>query len=325
MTTFASSAQELRDDTAAAVRALRAGECVALPTETVYGLAADATNGEAVAKIFELKGRPKFNPLICHVSGLAMAGRYGRFDAASEKLARAYWPGPLTLVVPGIPDSGISALVTAGLDTIALRCPRGMVREVIAELDRPLAAPSANRSGRVSPTLAAHVAEDYPQSGLMIVDGGACAVGIESTIARSHGDRIVVLRPGAITGEQLAEATGLPVEIAAKGKIQAPGMLESHYAPVAPLQLDVTVCPSHAALLAFGGADGRDRRHARMVLNLSETADLREAAANLYHHLKALDAGAPPLIAVEPVPSHGLGVAINDRLRRAAAPRTGSR
>jgi L-threonylcarbamoyladenylate synthase len=325
MTTIASSAPKLRDQTAAALRALRAGECVALPTETVYGLAADATNGRAVAKIFELKGRPKFNPLICHVSDLAMARRYGNFDPLGEKLARAFWPGPLTLVVPGRPESGISELVTAGLDTIALRCPRGMVQEAIAELGRPLAAPSANRSGRVSPTRAAHVAEDYPHSGLMIVDGGPCPIGIESTIVRPHGDRIVILRPGGITVEQLAEASGLPVENAAEGKIEAPGMLESHYAPAAPLELNAAACPAGAALLAFGGSDGRDRRAARTCLNLSETGDLREAAANLYQHLKALDSGAPPLIAVEPIPCHGLGVAINDRLRRAAAPRAGSR
>jgi L-threonylcarbamoyladenylate synthase len=322
MTTTAPGASELRDETAAAVEALAVGDCVALPTETVYGLAADATNGHAVARIFELKGRPKFNPLICHVCDLAMAKRFGRFDPVSKSLARAFWPGPLTLVVPKQPHSGIHELVTAGLDTIAIRCPRGLARTIVAELGRPLAAPSANRSGRVSPTRAAHVAADYPQGCFLIVDGGACAVGIESTIARAESDRIVLLRPGAVTAEQLAEVSGLPVEMAGKGKIEAPGMLESHYAPEAPLKLDVVACPPGAALLAFGTGAGKDRSQAGRVLNLSETGDLRQAAASLYSHLKALDAGAPPLIAVEPVPTHGLGTAINDRLTRAAGPRS---
>lgn len=306
---------------AKAAAAIASGACVAIPTETVYGLAADATNGEAVAGIFEIKGRPKFNPLICHVSDVAMARRYGRFDEVSERLALRFWPGPLSLVVPLEADCEIHQLVTAGLSTVALRCPLGPARSIIEELGRPLAAPSANRSGRISPTSARHVADEYPHVDLMILDGGVCEVGIESTIVRTGRDHIVILRPGGVTPEELEDVAGLPTISGAQDHIQAPGMLASHYAPRSLVRLDVLDCPSAAALLAFGNGDGRDRRRAAIVLNLSEEGNMREAAANFYNHLKALDSVSAPLIAVEPIPMDGLGVAINDRLTRAAAPR----
>ncbi len=301
---------------------LRAGHCVAIPTETVYGLAADATNGEAVARIFEMKGRPSFNPLISHVGSLAMAQAHGRFDAASLKLAQTFWPGPLTLVVPRLPGSAVSELATAGLETIGIRMPGGPSRALIAAFGRPVAAPSANRSGRISPTSAAHVAEEFPGQALLVVDGGPCEVGLESTIVRCDADRIVLLRPGAITAQALTEATGLPVVSAMAGTIEAPGMMASHYAPDASLRLNVNNCPHGAAMLAFGSGAGKNRDDALIVENLSEGSDLREAAANLYGALKRLDAEKPALICVEPVPFEGIGVAINDRLARAAAPRS---
>jgi L-threonylcarbamoyladenylate synthase len=300
---------------------LAAGECIAIPTETVYGLAADATNGIAVAHIFEMKGRPRFNPLICHVSDLAMAERYGVLDAASRRLAEAFWPGPLTLVAPVRPGSGISELATAGLATVGLRCPAGPARELIARFGKPLAAPSANRSGRISPTSARHVADDFAGTDLLVLDNGPCPVGIESTIVRVEPGRIVHLRPGAVTVADLGRVTGLPVTAHEGKAIEAPGMMASHYAPDAAVQTQVTACPAGAALLAFGPPAGRDRSAAAVMLNLSESGDLREAAANLYAMLKRLDATGNALIAVEPVPATGLGIAINDRLARAAAPR----
>lgn len=306
---------------AAAKSRLDNGECVAIPTETVYGLAGDATNGIAVARIFEMKGRPRFNPLICHVADTDMAEQYGSFDAASLRLAKAFWPGPLTLVVPLRPENGISELATAGLATIGLRCPAGPARELISRLGRPLAAPSANRSGRISPTTAAHVAAEFSGSDLLVLDGGPCTVGIESTIVRVEPHRLVLLRPGAVTAADLESASGLSV-VGYEGKaIEAPGMMASHYAPDASVVTGVTLCPPAAALLAFGPGKNRDRSAAGSVLNLSEKGDLREAAANLYAMLKRLDATRPPLIAVEAIPDTGLGLAINDRLARAAAPR----
>lgn len=305
-----------------AVAALERGECVAMPTETVYGLAADATNGRAVARIFEMKGRPRFNPLIAHVASLDMAEAHGAFDERAMRLAAAFWPGPLTLVVAKRPDSAIHDLVTAGLDTVALRMPVGIAHDIIADFGRPLAAPSANRSGRVSPTTAAHVAGEFADSDLLILDGGPCRVGIESTIVRVAPDRLTLLRPGAVTAEELAAASGARVEMAGPGAaVAAPGMLASHYAPRARLHLDVEDCPDGAALIAFGDGHGRRRNGAASVLNLSPAGDLREAAANLYAHIKALDAAGARLICVEPIPQAGIGAAINDRLRRAAAPR----
>lgn len=304
---------------AAALAALSQGDCVAIPTETVYGLAADATNGLAVAKIFALKGRPSFNPLICHVADLEMARLHGEIGDAARKLAEAFWPGPLTLVAPKLPGSPIHELCTAGLETVGLRCPDGLSRELIAEFGRPLAAPSANRSGRISTTSAQHVAEEYPGEPLLVLDAGPCRVGLESTIVRPEPDRLVLLRPGAVTAQALEQACGLPVVAAQAGRIEAPGMMESHYAPDAPLRLEVTGCPPGAALLAFGNRQGRE--DVGRMLNLSRSGDLAEAAANLYAMLKRLDAAGPALIAVEPIPQQGLGIAINDRLKRAAAPR----
>ncbi len=302
-----------------AVHALSAGDCVAIPTETVYGLAADATNGTAVAKIFELKDRPRFNPLICHVSDLDMAQKYGLLNQTSLALAEKFWPGPLTIVVPVNPTSGVHDLVTAGLVTIGLRCPSGMTCRIIERFGKPLAAPSANKSGRISSTSAQHVADEFKTQDLLIVDGGACEVGIESTIVKAEADRLILLRPGVITAEEMQLATGIAVETASTDMIEAPGMMKSHYAPNAAMQLEVTKCPEGAGLLAFSNGNGKDRDGAARIMNLSESGDLREAAANLYHHLKALDSLEPKLIAVEPIPLGGLGDAINDRLARAAA------
>jgi L-threonylcarbamoyladenylate synthase len=304
-----------------AVAALAAGECVALPTETVYGLAADATNGRAVAEIFAIKGRPRFNPLICHVDSLPTAERHGVFNAGAGALARRFWPGPLTLVVTARADSDVHELVRAGMDSLALRCPQGFARDVIARFGKPLAAPSANLSGRLSPTTALHVAQAFAKRDLLILDGGPCRVGLESTIVRVEDDRLVLLRPGAITPEQLTDASGMPVDAASGGKVEAPGMMASHYAPEAKVAPGVRRCPAGAALLAFGDGADKERSAAATMLNLSEQGDLLEAAANLFHHLKLLDEAGPPLIAVEPVPEQGIGLAINDRLRRAAAPR----
>lgn len=304
-----------------ALAELAVGKCVALPTETVYGLAADATNGLAVARIFEMKGRPRFNPLICHVGSLAMADHHGEFDATALKLAEAFWPGPLTLVVPKRKGSDIHELATAGLGTVGLRCPQGPAGQLIAAFGKPLAAPSANRSGKLSPTTAQHVAEAFANTDLLILDGGPCPVGLESTIVKPSPDGISLLRPGLITSEELESATGLPVAIVTKGDaVEAPGMLASHYAPRAALVLNARRWPADAAVLTFGNPPN-DAPPAAHVLNLSANGDLREAAANLYGHLKQLDATGITVIHVAPVPLDGIGAAINDRLARAAAPR----
>ncbi len=307
-------------DLGRAVAALREGKPVAIPTETVYGLAGDATNGEAVARIFEMKGRPSFNPLICHVDGLVMAGEFGLMNDLAARLAAEFWPGPLTIVVPTRPRSGLSELVTAGLGTVGLRCPRGLARQIISALGRPLAAPSANRSGRISPTTADHVAREYEGEELLIVDGGACEVGLESTIIKVIDDEITLLRPGAITAEDLEAATGIVAQLpnAADG-IQAPGMMTSHYAPDANVKLDCEACDDDAAWLGFGNRPAPG--NARISLNLSPDSSLVEAAANLYSYLKKLDASGADRICVSPIPAEGLGIAINDRLMRAAAPR----
>lgn len=303
-----------------ALELLRAGEVVALPTETVYGLAADATNGAAVARIFEAKGRPRFNPLIVHVASTEMAEEIAVFDPLSRRLAASFWPGPLTLVLPLRADATVHPLVTAGLETVALRMPRGFASGLIAALGRPLAAPSANSSGRVSATTAEAVAADLGGRIPLVVDGGATPVGLESTIVRVVGDRVVLLRPGGVAADDIEAAAGLPLERGAKG-IQAPGMLASHYAPGAAVRIDATSIRDGEALLAFGPRRIAGADRARAVLNLSPTGDLREAAANLFAHLHALDRSGVVTIAVEPVPHAGLGEAINDRLARAAAPR----
>ncbi len=307
---------------AAAVDALRAGRLVALPTETVYGLAADAANGEAVASVFAAKGRPRFNPLICHVSDIAMARRYGRLDARAQKLAEKFWPGPLTLVVPLATDAPAHPLASAGLQTIALRAPRGPAHDVIAALGGALAAPSANRSGRLSPTRAEHVIEQLGDAVALVLDAGPCAVGLESTIVSLAGDTPILLRPGGIAAEAVEAVLGMKLGRAAIGDpVTAPGMLQSHYAPRLPLRTDAeSVAPSEA-LLAFGPAAVPGADQAAAVRNLSPTGDLIEAAANLFADLAALDESDASAIAVAPVPNDGLGEAINDRLVRAAAPR----
>ncbi len=303
-----------------ALALLEAGEVVAIPTETVYGLAGDATNGEAVARIFEAKGRPRFNPLIAHVSGLAMATGIAEFDRLSEKLANAFWPGPLTLVLPLAGSARIHPLVTAGLDTIALRMPQGFGAELIARFGRPLAAPSANSSGRITSTTAEAVEADLGGKIKLIVDGGATAVGLESTIVKVEEGTLRLLRPGGIAAEVIEAAAGRPLVRGATG-VQAPGMLASHYAPDAAVRVGATDVLPGEALLAFGSDRIKGAERAVATLNLSSTGDLREAAANLFSHMQALDRSGAKTIAVEPIPASGLGEAINDRLSRAAAPR----
>lgn len=305
----------------AALALLAAGEVVAIPTETVYGLAGDATSGPAVARIFEAKGRPRFNPLIAHVASMAMAERIAVFDPLSARLAEQFWPGPLTLVLPLREASGIHPLVTAGLDTIALRMPRGFASGLIERLGRPLAAPSANRSGRVSATTAAAVAEDLGERICLVVDGGPTPVGVESTILKVEGGKLRLLRPGGVTADEIEKAAGMPLERAGNAPIEAPGMMTSHYAPEAAMRLDAVSLLPGEALLAFGLRRAAGSNTAAVVKNLSERGDLREAAANLFSFLKDLDRLGAATIAVEPIPFDGLGEAINDRLRRAAAPR----
>lgn len=304
-----------------AAELLRAGELVAFPTETVYGLGADATNGEAVARIYAAKGRPQFNPLIVHVADLDAARRIGKFSNNAEALARAFWPGPLTLVVERQPGSGISDLVTAGLETIAIRIPDNPVAQALLKASgRPLAAPSANRSGHVSATEARHVAADLEDSVAMILDGGATKRGVESTILDATGDTVVLLRPGAIATEDIEGLIGEKIKKSAPNPKapSAPGQLESHYAPKAALRLNATDVKDGEALLAFGPTAPATKGPA---INLSPSGDLIEAAAKLFAALRTLDATGARSIAVMPIPMTGLGEAINDRLARAAAPR----
>jgi L-threonylcarbamoyladenylate synthase len=309
----------------AAIEVLRRGEPVAIPTETVYGLAADATNPEAITAIYEAKGRPRFNPLISHVADLEMARAHVVFSPVAARLAAAFWPGPLTLVLPLSAESRIHPLATAGLATAAVRMPQGPARELIARFGRPLAAPSANRSGRISPTTAQHVAEDLGDRIDLILDGGRCPVGLESTILSIDGTRLRLLRPGGIPVDLLEEAAGSVVERPGlqpeDGPVVAPGMLASHYAPDTQLRLNATEASPGEAIIRFGGVALKGEDEARVVLDLSPSGDLREAAANLFDLLKKADAAGARGIAVAPVPGHGLGEAINDRLRRAAAPR----
>ncbi|MGB3645198.1 MAG: L-threonylcarbamoyladenylate synthase [Mesorhizobium sp.] len=304
-----------------ALALLEAGEVVAFPTETVYGLAGDATNGAAVARIFEAKGRPRFNPLIAHVCDLAMAERIGVFDPLSRRLAEKFWPGPLTLVLPLRPGAGIHPLAAAGLETIALRMPRGFGAKLIARFGRPLAAPSANASGRISPTSAAAVAASLGDRIKLVVDGGATMVGLESTILKVEGRTVRLLRPGAVTAADVEAAVGIRPVRGGSGGIQAPGMMASHYAPGAAVRLNAGSVGRGEALLAFGPVRAQGWREAAAIRNLSQTGDLREAASNLFAYLRELDASGAATIVVEPVPDEGLGEAINDRLGRAAAPR----
>lgn len=304
-----------------ALALLEAGEVVAIPTETVYGLAGDATNGIGVARIFEAKGRPHFNPLIAHVCDMEMAERIGVFDPLSRKLAEKFWPGPLTLVLPLRAEAGIHPLVTAGLDTIALRMPRGFGAGLIARFGRPLAAPSANASGRISPTSAAAVAASLGDNIKLVVDGGATPVGLESTIVKAEDGMVRLLRPGGTTADAIEAAVGIKLLRGGAAGIQAPGMMASHYAPGAAVRLNARTVGEGEALLAFGPVRAKNGQKAIAVKNLSETGDLREAASNLFAYLQELDLSGAGTIAVEEVPFEGLGEAINDRLARSAAPR----
>jgi L-threonylcarbamoyladenylate synthase len=308
---------------ALAARVLAAGGLVAFPTETVYGLGADATNAEAVARLYEAKGRPSFNPLIAHVTDAAAARVLARLDPAAERLAAAFWPGPLTLVLPRRSDCPVAELATAGLDTIAVRVPSHPVaRDILAAVGRPLVAPSANRSGHVSPTTAQHVLADLRGRIELIVDGGSTPMGLESTIVACL-DPAVLLRPGALPRAQIERVVDLgePSSVHADAAPVAPGQLASHYAPRARLRLHAQNVQPGEALLAFGPVAAEGAERAALVLNLSTRGDLIEAAANLFSHLRALDAAGAATIAVMPVPHAGLGEAINDRLARAAAPR----
>lgn len=299
---------------------LRFGHLVAFPTETVYGLGADATNGEAVARIFEAKGRPRFNPLIVHVLRLDRAEKLVRFDALALKLAKAFWPGPLTLVLPKAPGALIADLATAGLDTLAIRVPsHEAAASLLAAADRPIAAPSANRSGHVSPTTAEHVAADLGDKVSMILDAGPATVGLESSIVGFAGGEPVLLRAGGLAVEAIQEAAGVPVRLAAHEKADrpnAPGRLASHYAPRAHVRLDANAPRDGEAWLGFG--PGGPEADGFRSINLSPRGDLVEAAARLFAALRALDATDVEAIAVAPIPEIGLGLAINDRLRRAA-------
>ena len=303
--------------TARAVALLRAGQPIGLPTETVYGLAADACDDRAVARIFEMKGRPTFNPLIIHVADMAQAEALVEMPPLARRVAARFWPGPLTFVLPRRKDCPISLLASAGLDTLAVRMPAHEVaRDILRAFGGPLAAPSANRSGHVSPTLARHVAEELPVA--LVVDGGACTVGVESTIVGFDGDRPVLLRPGGVAAEDIEAIAGVTLlHPAASETVTAPGQLSSHYAPEVPVRLDAHDVREGEALLAFG----RPLPGARVTENLSPAGDLAEAAANLFAMLRGLDLPGVSGIAVMAVPETGLGLAINDRLRRAAAPR----
>jgi L-threonylcarbamoyladenylate synthase len=327
---------------AEATRLILAGFPVAVPTETVYGLAADATRPEAVARIYAAKGRPSFNPLIVHVKDVAEAERLGIFPREARALADAFWPGALTLVVPVRGDSGLAAAVTAGLGTVALRCPaHPAIRRLLAAVGRPLAAPSANTSGAISPTRAEHVLASLGGRIALILDGGPTQRGLESTIVAVEESGARLLRPGPINfdaieaalsppweggnrgsaeggrnpdSDRLADAGAHPQPLPSRaGRIEAPGQLASHYAPAKPLRLGAGTADSDEWLIGFGALGGDD--------NLSPTGDLDEAAARLFDALHRADSKPPPKIAVAPIPNRGIGLAINDRLRRAAAPR----
>jgi L-threonylcarbamoyladenylate synthase len=312
---------------AAAARSLREGGLVAFPTETVYGLGADATNAAAIARLYQAKGRPAFNPLIAHVSDLRAAEQIANLNAQAIALAEAFWPGPLTLVLPKTGDCNVADLATAGLDTIAIRVPaHPIAREILRAFGGPVVAPSANLSGHVSPTTAAHVQSDLAGLIDLIVDGGAVAVGVESTIVGCF-DTPILLRPGGLpTGEierVLGRALAQPPADADNdvGQPLAPGMLASHYAPRTLVRLNACNVEPGEALLAFGPVAVSGVDAATSVLNLSARGDLNEAAANLFGYLRVLDTRGAHTIAVMPVPHHGLGEAINDRLRRAAVAR----
>jgi L-threonylcarbamoyladenylate synthase len=300
-------------DPRSAATALAAGELIILPTETVYGLAADAADPAAVARLYEAKGRPRFNPLIAHVAGWAMAARVARLDDRARRLADAFWPGPITFVAPIADSALVCDLARAGLDTVAVRAPaHEMARAVIGTFGHPIVAPSANRSGRPSPTTFADAVAETGASAAACLDGGDCQIGLESTVVALLDGPPRLLRPGAVTRAQIEALIG-PLAEADADAARSPGRLARHYAPNAPVRLNVEAPWPGEAYLAFGDAPA-----GAGVFNLSPTSDLREAAARLFSSLRAADALAPAAIAVAPIPNHGLGEAINDRLRRAA-------
>jgi L-threonylcarbamoyladenylate synthase len=301
-------------DVEAAVDALRRGELVLLPTETVYGLACDAGNARAVAKVFAAKGRPRFNPLIAHVPDLDAARRIARLDDRAERLASAFWPGPLTLVAPILDPAAVCDLARAGLDTVAVRAPdHPLAQEVLRRLGRPAAAPSANRSGRPSPTTFADAVEETGDKASAALDGGPCRVGLESTVVGLFDGEALLLRPGGVTRSEIEALIG-PLADPAPGTGRSPGRLARHYAPSKPLHLDVETPTPGSAWLAFGP----DAPAGPLTFNLSAAGSLEEAAANLFAFLRAADRSAAAAIEVAPVPAAGLGEAINDRLKRAA-------
>jgi L-threonylcarbamoyladenylate synthase len=314
-----------------ACRILAQGNLVSFPTETVYGLGADATNGDAVAKIFTLKQRPSFNPLIIHLSNMRQVAEYTHLDKISEELGGIFWPGPFTLILPLKEKSGISPMVTAGQNTIAVRIPRNdIAHELLSQFGGPIAAPSANLSGQVSPTTAQHVAREFgPNYGdlQMILDGGPCTEGIESTIIQVTDKDIKILRPGSITIEDIEKATSHPIHIntvqqhethLTAPSLISPGLMKSHYAPKTKIRLDAVDVRENEAMLGFGKNCPLDTPFIR---NLSKDGDLYEAAANLFSMIRELDELNLDSIAVSPIPMHGIGAAINDRLNRAAAPK----
>ncbi len=297
-----------------AVEQLLAGSLVAIPTETVYGVAADALNEGAVKAIYSAKGRPSNNPLICHVSGPEMAKRYVEVNETAQKLMNHYWPGPLTLVLARTDNKEVSDTVSARLDTLAVRCPDNCeTRAIIEKLARPIAAPSANPSGKLSPTTAADVQEGLGGRINLIIDGGSTNVGIESTIIGVDGSKLTLLRPGTLTAEDIAEFMEMPVHARDSNAITAPGQLKSHYAPNASVRLNATDKKPGETFIGFGPIECDH--------TLSETGDFAEAAKNLFSVIRAADKENTNTIAISPIPNHGIGIAINDRLERAAAPR----
>lgn len=312
------------DGIAEAARVLAEGGLVAFPTETVYGLGADATNPEAVAKLYDAKERPSFNPLIAHVASVKAAEQIGQFSETALRLAEKFWPGPLTLVVRARPGCTVCDLARAGLNTVAVRVPGHPIAHALLEAtERPIVAPSANRSGHVSPTTADHVMSDLRDRIDAVIEGGQTPLGLESTIVDCTGEKPLLLRPGTIAREALEAVLGgtLPDAPVHAEKPTSPGQLASHYATRAKLRLDASDVQPGEGLLAFGTPLPRGAERAAFTLDLSPTGNLVEAAANLFAHLRALDATEVHTIAVAPIPAHGLGEAIRDRLMRAAAPR----
>ena len=301
-------------DISKAADLLLSGALVAFPTETVYGLGALATDDKAVARIYEAKGRPTFNPLISHVPDVEAAFALGEFSADALKLAARFWPGPLTLVVPRWSTCSVSLLASAGLPSLAIRVPQHAIAlELLRAVGKPVVAPSANPSGRISPTTAQHVREGLGDKVSLVLDGGACAVGVESTVVSFLEGKATLLRPGGLPREMIEDALGFRLHYADTGVMHSPGQMESHYAPHAAIRLNAETAMNEEAYLGFGKFDGAH--------NLSPSGDVVEAAANLFRMLHELDAMKPERIAVAPIPMIGLGEAINDRLKRAAVPR----